>query len=99
MIPQFVCGSHGDGSENKTIDDLCCTFILFNFLMSYCLLCPVTVEYMYEQKKPIQGDLVDGYRFISWTARSWIRIFAWPHILSVIQWPTHSIMTKYLAAA
>ncbi len=29
VTPEFVCSSHSDGSEDRTINDLCCTFILF----------------------------------------------------------------------
>jgi hypothetical protein len=29
VTPQFACSSHSNGSEDRTINDLCCTFILF----------------------------------------------------------------------
>ncbi len=58
VTPESVCSSHSDGSEDRSINDLCCTFIL-------CLeVLPTVPSYCCTSKKErIQGDL-DRYRFI-----------------------------------
>ncbi len=58
VTPQFVCSSHSDGSEDRTINDLCRTFILFLDILPTVPNCRCT-----SKKERIHGDL-DRYDFI-----------------------------------